>query len=71
VMAPFAAAMPFFAPHMHGEELADTWWQQLLSATYVMAGVVLVVAMVRIAASQRRSRDSAEQLVREVPQPIG
>lgn len=48
VMAPFAAAMPFLAPHVHGEELADTWWQELLSATYVMAGVVLVAALARI-----------------------
>jgi len=67
VMAPFAAGLPFFAPHARAEELADTWWQQLLSATYVMAGVLLVVAMVRIAATDGRSRDGREQLAGEIP----
>jgi alpha-1,2-mannosyltransferase len=71
VIAPFAAGAVFLAPHTNHRELADTWWQQLLSATYVIAGVLLVVVLLRVATARPGSADRREQLTGEIPQPVG
>jgi alpha-1,2-mannosyltransferase len=45
VLLPFAAGLVFWAPHVDHRELADTSFQQVVSATYVLAGVLLVAAL--------------------------
>jgi alpha-1,2-mannosyltransferase len=46
VMAPFVLALVFWAPHTDHRELTDTYLQELLSATYVLAGMALVALLV-------------------------
>jgi alpha-1,2-mannosyltransferase len=45
VVVPFAAGLTFWAPHTHRAELADSLLQQVVSATYVLAGVLLVAVL--------------------------
>jgi alpha-1,2-mannosyltransferase len=45
VIVPFAAGLTFWAPHSHHAELADSLLQQVVSATYVLAGVLLVAVL--------------------------
>jgi alpha-1,2-mannosyltransferase len=54
-LLPFAAAMIFWPPHAHEAEFTDTWWQQLLSASYVVAAVALV-AILLVAATRVSGR---------------
>lgn len=42
-VAPFATAMAFWGPHSGHQEFSDTWWQQAFSASYVLAGLGLLV----------------------------
>jgi alpha-1,2-mannosyltransferase len=46
VMVPYAAGLTFWAPHVGQTELSDSVAQQVVSATYVLAGVLLVATMV-------------------------
>lgn len=45
VIVPFAAGLTFWAPHSGHAELTDSLLQQFASATYVLAGVLLVAVM--------------------------
>jgi alpha-1,2-mannosyltransferase len=58
LMAPYAVGLVFFAPHSGHLELADTWWQQLLSASYVIAGIATVAVLA--VASRRRGPEPPE-----------
>jgi hypothetical protein len=56
VMLPFAGGMVFWAPHAGHQELQDSGLQQLLSATYVIAGLVLAAALTWVARSDPSPR---------------
>jgi alpha-1,2-mannosyltransferase len=56
-MVPFATALIFWAPHAGRQELHDSWWQELLSSTYVLAGITLVGLMLAGAAAGRSAAD--------------
>jgi alpha-1,2-mannosyltransferase len=49
VMVPFASGLVFWAPHSAHLELRDSYGQELLSATYVLAGLGLVALMAVLA----------------------
>lgn len=55
VMVPFFAALIFWPPHADHLELHDTSLQQLMSASYVTTGILLVAVL---AATARRRVDS-------------
>jgi len=57
VMVPFAAGLTFWAPHFNHEELSDSLFQQFLSSSYVLAGVLLV-ALLAVAAISGGARPS-------------
>jgi alpha-1,2-mannosyltransferase len=59
VMFPFASGLVFWPPHSAHLELRDSYGQQLLSATYVLAGLGLVVLMT-VMASRLASRAADE-----------
>jgi alpha-1,2-mannosyltransferase len=56
VLLPFAAGMVFWAPHVDHRELSDTFWQQVASATYVLAGVLAVAALGWVASWSARGQ---------------
>jgi alpha-1,2-mannosyltransferase len=45
LIAPYATGLVFLAPHSGHLELHDTWWQQLVSASYVLAGIATVAVL--------------------------
>jgi alpha-1,2-mannosyltransferase len=53
-LVPFAAALIFWAPHVGHEELTDTPLQQVLSATYVLAGALLVATLTVVSLRPQR-----------------
>ena len=59
VMAPFALGLVFWPPHTSHLELRDSAFQQILSASYVLAGV-LICAL--IAFDLRRESEQLEGL---------
>jgi alpha-1,2-mannosyltransferase len=54
VMAPFAVGLVFWAPHTDHLELTDTYLQEFLSATYVLAGLSLIVLLVAASRDPRQ-----------------
>jgi alpha-1,2-mannosyltransferase len=70
VIAPFAAGAVFL-PDTRGRELLDSWWEQLLSASYVIAGLLLVAVLMLVSTAAQVSSGGREQLVGEVPEPVG
>jgi alpha-1,2-mannosyltransferase len=67
VMVPFASGLVFWAPHTGHQELQDSGPEQLLSATYVLAGVILAVALTVTARSSPRQNGAD----RVKPRPPG
>lgn len=59
---PFATAMIFWPPHASHLELKDAWWQEILSASYLIAGTALVAVFVTFAASRRTARQGVGRL---------
>jgi alpha-1,2-mannosyltransferase len=47
VLVPFAAGLVFLAPHTDHRELTDNVGQQILSASYLIAGALLVAMLLR------------------------
>jgi alpha-1,2-mannosyltransferase len=57
VMAPFVLGIVFWAPHTGDLELTDTYFQEFLSATYVLAGVAFVLLLVAASRDKRQIND--------------
>jgi alpha-1,2-mannosyltransferase len=51
VMVPFAAGLTFWGPHLNHRELSDSLFQQFLSSSYVLAGILLVALLAATALS--------------------